>query len=157
MIGRLPAPLPERREPMTESPPPGLIEHQAPSVLIVEDDVAVRSTLAAILGDEGWQILIAPNGFDALATLDNHDPDVVVLDWMTPVLDGHSFLATLRGERRRSLPVLVISAGRVTADTARASGADAYLDKPFDIDELVSVVHDLVDRNKSGRGLYPLH
>ncbi|MGH2602910.1 MAG: response regulator transcription factor, partial [Dehalococcoidia bacterium] len=82
---------------MTESPPPGVFEHRAPSVLIVEDDVAVRSTLAAILDDEGWQILIAPNCFDALATLDHHEPDVVVLDWMTPVLDGRSFLATLRG------------------------------------------------------------
>jgi len=142
---------------MTESPPPGVIEHQAPSVLIVEDDAAVRSTLAAILGDEGWQILIAPNGFDALTTLDHHEPDVVVLDWMTPVLDGRSFLAVLRGERRHALPVLVISAGRVTADAARASGADAYLDKPFDIDELVNVVHQLVDRKKSDRRPSALH
>jgi DNA-binding response OmpR family regulator len=117
-----------------------------PLVLLVEDDASVRSTLAAILHDEGCDIIIAPNGFDALVSLDQHDPDVVVLDWMMPVVDGRNFLKALRGEFSRKTPVLVISAGRVAEHTALEAGADAYLQKPFDIEELVRVLRELVGK-----------
>ena len=119
-----------------------------PLVLLVEDDAAVRSTLAAILQDEGCEISIAPNGFDALVALEQHEPDIIVLDWMMPVVDGENFLQALRSEYRRSTPVLVISAGRVNEETALAAGADAYLRKPFDIDELMRVLHELIGRGK---------
>ena len=119
-----------------------------PLVLLVEDDAAVRSTLAAILQDEGCEISIAPNGFDALVALEQHEPDIIVLDWMMPVVDGENFLQALRSEYRRSTPVLVISAGRVNEETALAAGADAYLRKPFDIDELMRVLHELTGRAK---------
>jgi len=118
----------------------------SPLVLLVEDDASVRSTLAAILHDEGCDIIIAPNGFDALVSLDHHDPDVVVLDWMMPVVDGQNFLQALRTEYDKRTPVLVISAGRVKEETAIAAGADAYLQKPFDIDDLLRVMHGLLDR-----------
>ena len=117
-----------------------------PLVLIVEDDAAVRSTLAAILHDEGCDIIIAPNGFDALVALEQHDPDVIVLDWMMPVVDGQNFLAALRAEYARDTPVLVISAGRVTEETAIAAGAAAYLQKPFDLDDLMRVLRELLRR-----------
>jgi len=113
-------------------------------VLLVEDDAAVRSTLAAILHDEGCDMIIAPNGFDALVALEQHDPDVVVLDWMMPVVDGQNFLQALRTEYNRATPVLVISAGRVNEETALEAGADAYLRKPFDIDELMRLLHELI-------------
>ncbi|MGE0542696.1 MAG: response regulator [Dehalococcoidia bacterium] len=124
----------------------------APLVLLVEDDAAVRSTLAAILHDEGCDIIIAPNGFDALVSLEQHSPDIIVLDWMMPVVDGQHFLQALRNDYKRRTPVLVISAGRVTYETAAAAGADAYLQKPFDIDELMRVLGELVDRSKLDRG-----
>jgi CheY-like chemotaxis protein len=120
----------------------------APLVLLVEDDVAVRSTLAAILHDEGCDMIIAPNGFDALVSLEQHNPDIIVLDWMMPVVDGEHFLQALREEYHSTTPVLVISAGRVGLDTAMESGADAYLQKPFDIDELMEVLTDLVERSR---------
>ena len=124
-----------------------------PLVLLVEDDAAVRSTPAAILQDEGCEISIAPNGFDALVALEQHEPDIIVLDWMMPVVDGENFLQALRSEYRRSTPVLVISAGRVNEETALAAGADAYLRKPFDIDELMRVLHELIGRGKVDEGL----
>lgn len=133
---------------MPESDPPIEASASAPLVLLVEDDAAVRSTLAAILHDEGCDIIIAPNGFDALVALEQHEPHIVVLDWMMPVVDGGNFLTALRHEYRRTTPVLVISAGRITEDEARGYGADAYLRKPFDIDELMRVLHDLVARSR---------
>src|SRR5215216_6778586 len=130
---------------MPDSAPPQDQTRAVPLVLLVEDDAAVRSTLAAILHDEGCDIIIAPNGFDALVALEQHEPDIIVLDWMMPVLDGQNFLQALRSEYRRSTPVLVISAGRVNEQTALQAGADGYLRKPFDIDELMRILHELVD------------
>lgn len=127
-------------------------QRAAPLVLLVEDDAAVRSTLAAILHDEGCDIIIAPNGFDALVSLEQHNPDIIVLDWMMPVVDGQHFLQALREEYGRRTPVLVISAGRVSPETATASGADAYLQKPFDIDELMRVLSELVERTRLDQG-----
>jgi CheY-like chemotaxis protein len=136
---------------MPDTMPPDL-RHTAPLVLLVEDDAAVRSTLAAILHDEGCDIIIAPNGFDALVSLEQHNPDIIVLDWMMPVVDGQHFLQALRHDYRRRTPVLVISAGRVNEEIAARAGADAYLQKPFDIDELMRVLGELVDRTRLDRG-----
>ncbi len=127
-------------------------QRTTPLVLLVEDDAAVRSTLAAILHDEGCDIIIAPNGFDALVSLEQHEPDIVVLDWMMPVVDGQNFLQALRNEYNRTTPVLVISAGRIGEETALAAGADAYLRKPFDIDELMRMLQELVERARAGGG-----
>ena len=127
-------------------------ERTSPLVLLVEDDAAVRSTLAAILHDEGCDVLIAANGFDALVSLENHRPDVVVLDWMMPVVDGQKFLHALRHEYEKQTPVLVISAGRIKESTAREAGADVYLQKPFDIDELMRILLDLVGRSADRQG-----
>jgi CheY-like chemotaxis protein len=137
---------------MPDTLPPPNPQRGAPLVLLVEDDAAVRSTLAAILHDEGCDIIIAPNGFDALVSLEQHIPDIIVLDWMMPVVDGQHFLQALRQDYGRRTPVLVISAGRVSPETALAAGADAYLQKPFDIDELMRVLGELVDRSKLDRG-----
>jgi CheY-like chemotaxis protein len=137
---------------MPDSTPPTDTQRGAPLVLLVEDDAAVRSTLAAILHDEGCDIIIAPNGFDALVALEQHEPDVVVLDWMMPVVDGQNFLQALRTEYKRATPVLVISAGRVNEETALDAGADGYLRKPFDIDELMRLLHELVGAARSAPG-----
>jgi CheY-like chemotaxis protein len=126
--------------------PPAVDRAGPPCVLLVEDDAGVRATLAAILDDEGCEIVLASNGADALAALEEHDPDCVVLDWMMPVLDGEEFLRVMRKDYGRSTPVLVISAARIEEEQARAACADAFLAKPFDIDELVMILQDLVRR-----------
>jgi CheY-like chemotaxis protein len=144
------APL-TRGVPMAQTPTThGL--RRAPLVLLVEDDADVRSTLSAILHTEGWDLIIAADGFDALAALDQHDPDVVLLDWMMPVVDGPTFLRALREEYQRTTPVLVISAGRTRETAVRAAGADAYLHKPFEIDELMQELRRLAGGDGHGDG-----
>lgn len=118
-------------------------------VLLVEDDAGVRSALAAILHHQGYSVLAAANGFDALVSFEEHRPDLVVLDWMMPVLDGRRFLHALRQEYHLAIPVLVISAGRISESIAREAGADGYLAKPFDIDALVDCIERLTARGST--------
>lgn len=118
-------------------------EQPAQTILLVEDDRDVRAALSAVLLDEGFEVLAAPNGYDALASIEQHQLDVIILDWMMPVIDGSEFVKALRSEYHINTPVLVITAGRVSRDEAIAAGADDYLQKPFDINELLSRVQSL--------------
>jgi two-component system response regulator MprA len=106
----------------------------------------VRAALGAVLAEEGFDVLAAPDGYDALASLEQRRPDIVVLDWMMPVVDGSSFIRALRTEYALDTPVLVITAGRVNREEALAAGADDYLQKPFDINDLVSRITSLLAR-----------
>lgn len=117
------------------------------TILLIDDDRDIRAALAAMLADEGYEVLAAPDGFDGLASLDGTRPDVIILDWMMPVVDGGRFVRALRGEWRLTTPVLVITAGRVTRSEALAAGADAFLQKPFELDELLDKVHELATRS----------
>lgn len=131
---------------MTETHGPTWPPDGPTMILLVEDDRDVRAALAAVLHDEGCDVVVAPDGFDALAAIEQHHPHVAVVDWMMPVIGGQDFLKALRSEYRRDTPVLVISAGRIDEATVRAAGGDAYLRKPFDIDELVEAIQRLIVR-----------
>ncbi len=121
------------------------------TILIIEDDRDVRSALALVLADEGFRVLAAPDGFDALSSLEGHQPDVIVLDWMMPVVDGEQFVRALRSEYHLTTPVLVITAGRVSRQEALAAGADDYLEKPFDLDDLITRICTLATRSTNGQ------
>ena len=123
-------------------------QHIAPTILLVEDDRDVRAALAVVLADEGFEVLAVPNGFDALASLEGHRPDLIVLDWMMPVLDGAKFVRALRNEYHLSTPVLVITAGRIKRDEALSAGANDFIEKPFDLNDLVDRIHSLVGRRQ---------
>lgn len=118
-------------------------------VLLVEDDRDIRAALGAILADEGFDVLTVPNGFDGLASLDGLKPDLIILDWMMPVIDGGTFLQALRAEYTHQPPVLVITAGRITRDEALLAGANDYLLKPFDIDDLIRRVRALAPQSRT--------
>lgn len=134
---------------LIEQSPPGPAGTRPPLlVLLVEDDSGVRSALAAILHHQGYSVLAAANGFDALVSLEQNRPDLVVLDWMMPVLDGRNFVRALREEYLLPIPVLVISAGNISERTALEAGADGFLSKPFDIDKLVECVEHLASRRE---------
>jgi DNA-binding response OmpR family regulator len=114
------------------------------TVLLIDDDRDIRAALSAMLADEGFDVLTAPDGFDALVSLDNVSPDVIIVDWMMPVVNGGRFVQALRQEFHADIPVLVITAGRASRDEALAAGANDFLDKPFEIGELIERVHTLL-------------
>jgi DNA-binding response OmpR family regulator len=138
-----------------QRPSPAAREDTAPRVLVVDDDRSVGVALALVLGEQGYDVLAAPTGFDALSILEEYGPAVVVLDWVMPVVDGATFLRAMREEYRRATPVLVMTAVRGRREEALAAGADDYLEKPFALDDLLARINALIHRGPA-RGGTPL-
>lgn len=117
-------------------------------LLIVEDDELVQSLLAAYLKAEGFKVSYAGTGKEMLATLNSEKIDLILLDLGLPDEDG---LTLTRQTRARSnIPIIVITArqGREDRLMALELGADDYLTKPFDPEELVLRVHNVLGRSK---------
>lgn len=116
------------------------------SVLIVDDDADIRLLLRLELSAEGHHISEAVNGKVALEAIEAERPDLVLLDIMMPVMDGWSVLEELRTLPAEELPrVVVVSARASVRDREKALelGADAFVAKPFNMDDLLGVVHEL--------------
>jgi DNA-binding response OmpR family regulator len=112
------------------------------SVLVVDDDQEIRDAVAALLHGEGYRVRTAANGKEALAELDVEAPALVVLDMRMPVLDGLAF-AQAAGPKRDGMKILVMTAAVDASLAARAVDADAYLAKPFDLEDLLAEVQRL--------------
>jgi two-component system response regulator MprA len=118
-------------------------------VLIADDDRAIRDSLTRALGLEGYDVVQANDGPSALALIESTKPDVAILDVMMPNIDGLTVCRVLRAERNR-LPVLMLTARTETPDRVAGldAGADDYLAKPFDLDELFARLRALLRRTK---------
>jgi CheY-like chemotaxis protein len=106
-----------------------------PSVLVVDDDEAIRDVVAEVLRDEGYEVVCAENGVQAMRELhkENH-PDLVLLDLMMPVMSGWEVLEELQSDDQLSrIPVVVVSA-------MHAPGAREHLAKPIDLERLLATV-----------------
>ena len=114
------------------------------TVLVVDDDPAIRSLLAVALEGGGYRVDTASNGAEALEKPDLRRPHAVILDATMPVMDGWEFLAHWRARPvARRAPVLVVSAlGGSTA--ALRQGAQGFLSKPFDLDALETTLDILL-------------
>ncbi len=115
-------------------------------ILIVEDEAALSDLIRSHLEKEGHQIEQAAEGRQALAAADKARPDLVILDWMLPGLDGLAVCRELR--RKHLMPILMLTARGEVADrvTGLQVGADDYLGKPFSIVELSARVASLLRR-----------
>ena len=116
------------------------------SVLVVDDEPQVVWVLQFSLEAEGYQTFAANDGIAALAEIAEHHPKLMVLDIMMPKMDGWSVLEELMKLPREDRPrVVIVSALASLRDRAKAAelGADAYVPKPFNVDELLGVLHDL--------------
>ncbi len=115
-----------------------------PSVLVVDDDPAIREVVALTLEDEGYRVETAANGCEALKKMREDPPSGVVLDMMMPVMDGPAFLRACRSDPScRGVPIVVMSANRKAAE-ALTLGAAAFLAKPFDLDTLLATIDGLL-------------
>jgi two-component system, chemotaxis family, chemotaxis protein CheY len=115
------------------------------SVLVVDDDDAIRLTVADALEDEGYQVLTASNGQEALEQVESRPPDAIVLDLMMPILDGWGFLEACRSRQLcQDIPILVMSAYRRLAETAPDLKVRACIAKPFELDVLLGAVERLL-------------
>jgi two-component system response regulator MprA len=117
------------------------------TVLIVDDDPKLLKMLRRTLTYDGFRVLGAANGNEALAEVQAHRPDVVVLDWLMPGLDGIGVLERLRAAEDKTL-VLMLTARDAVENRVEGleSGADDYLVKPFAPAELLARIHALLRR-----------
>jgi DNA-binding response OmpR family regulator len=112
-------------------------------VLVVDDDPDILQTLALCLSTEGYRVLMAANGRQALDLLPMEKPACILLDLMMPVMDGWQFVGELETRGWRKTPLLILSADRAVQGHAQKLKAEAYLAKPFDLDELLGKVSQL--------------
>jgi len=118
-------------------------------ILIADDDRAIREALARALSLEGYDVVQASDGAAALSQIEATSPDAMVLDVMMPNVDGLTVCRVLRAERNR-VPVLMLTARTETPDRVAGldAGADDYLPKPFDLDELLARLRALLRRTR---------
>jgi two-component system response regulator MprA len=118
-------------------------------VLVADDDRAIRESLARALELDGYEVELASDGAAALATIRAARPDVAIVDVMMPNIDGLTLCRVLRAERDR-LPILMLTARTETSDRVAGldAGADDYLPKPFELDELLARLRALLRRSR---------
>jgi len=117
-----------------------------PLVLVADDEPRITKLVSISLGEEGFRVISASGGEDALRKAEEYRPDVVLLDIVMPDLDGIEVMRQLR--ERRPVPVILLTAKGSTADKAKGLdlGADDYVAKPFHPDELAARVRAVIRR-----------
>ncbi len=112
-------------------------------VMVIDDSNTIRRSAEIFLMQAGCQVILAENGFDALAKITDHQPDVIFVDIMMPRLDGYQTCALIKKNgKHKSTPVIMLSSKDSLFDRARGRmvGSDEYLTKPFSKDSLLRAV-----------------
>lgn len=119
------------------------------SILLVEDEEHLQDALKLNLELEGYEVTTASDGSAALKAIDNEYFDLIIMDVMMPEMDGISATETIR-IRKNEVPILMLSAKNTSNDRVLGlkKGADDYLTKPFNLEELLLRVEKLIEKNK---------
>jgi diguanylate cyclase (GGDEF)-like protein len=128
-------------------------------VLVFDDDVVIARFIEVNLRLEGFEVLVAHDGEEALGVIAEQPPDLALLDVMMPRLDGVELCRRLRSDPlTASLPVIMLTAKSLSADkvVGLTAGADDYIIKPFDTLELIARVRSTLRRNAEMRAVSPL-
>ena len=113
-------------------------------ILVVDDEFAIRDMMEALLTEEGYTVQSATNGQHGLATLSEGRPDLILSDWMMPVMDGLEFCRTLQGMPDYcSIPIIFMSAVSKNI-SAHDCNFLAVLEKPFDISMVLSLIEQTI-------------
>jgi diguanylate cyclase (GGDEF)-like protein len=128
-------------------------------LIVVDDDVDIARFVEVNLTLEGYSVLLAHDGKEALALIEEHQPALAIVDLMMPKVDGLQLTSRLRANPLTSaMPIIMLTARGQTADKVMGltTGADDYLVKPFDTMELVARVRATLRRNQEAREISPL-
>jgi len=121
------------------------------TVMVVDDQGSVRQLLREYLTEQGYRVLVATDGQEAIYMARHEQPDIILLDIMMPKMDGFQFLMQFRKERRT--PVIVVTAREEETDAVLGLqlGADDYIVKPFRMRELVARIQAVLRRTQEGQ------
>lgn len=128
-------------------------EDKSLHILVVEDDPAIESLVSLGLRYEHYSVLSTGNGLTGLQMFEEHHPDLVILDWLLPGMDGLKLCRLIRSQS--DVPIIMITARDAIRDRVDGleTGADDYIVKPFHIDELMARVHARLRRRSSDDSL----
>ncbi|KRH96666.1 response regulator [Cylindrospermopsis raciborskii CHAB3438] len=121
-------------------------------LLLVDDEPGLREAVKEYLQESGFGVRVASNAREGWELIQQNTPDLVISDIMMPQVDGYQFLKQLRDDPRlASLPVIFLTAKGMTGDRIQGyqAGVDAYLSKPFDPDELIAIINNLLEKRIS--------
>lgn len=113
-------------------------------VMIIDDSNTIRKTTESMLSKEGYEVLTAADGFEAMAMIADHRPDIIFVDIMMPRLDGYQTCSLIKHNRHfQQTPVVMLSSKDGLFDRARGriAGSDEHINKPFSRDELIGAIH----------------
>ena len=128
---------------------PGQNPHQSVKVMVIDDSNTIRRSAEIFLLQAGCTVILAEDGFDALAKIADHEPDLIFVDIMMPRLDGYQTCSLIKHNKVfRSIPVIMLSSKDGLFDRARGRivGSEHYLTKPFTKDELLSAIETHIGR-----------
>lgn len=119
-----------------------------PKILVVDDEVSLRFLIVETLEDKGYEIFEAKDGSDALETLKNITPDLLILDVMMPGMTGYEVLERIK-DAKGSMKVMLLTAKAQNVDREKgiAAGADFFFTKPFSPLELATYVYEILKNN----------
>ncbi len=123
------------------------------TILVIDDEYALVESLTDLLEEEGYRVVSAANGKDGLTRVVKENPDLIITDFMMPIADG---LELVRGVRAlptfQAVPVVMMSASNMAGMvTNRRLNLSAFLSKPFQVDELMSIVRKLIGKGDSAK------
>jgi len=124
--------------------------HREVKIMVIDDSRTIRRTAETLLQKEGFQVITATDGFEALSMIADNKPDLIFLDVMMPRLDGYQTCALLKHHQVfRHTPVVMLSSKDGLFDRARGRvvGSDNYLTKPFTRDELLRVIEQYCEND----------
>jgi twitching motility two-component system response regulator PilG len=125
------------------------------TVMIIDDSKTIRRSAEAVLSKEGYRVVTAMDGFEALSKIADHRPGLIFLDVMMPRLDGYQTCALIKHHKVfRHTPVIMLSSKDGLFDRARGRvvGSDHYITKPFTREELLAAVNRHRPEQRSGAG-----
>ena len=118
-----------------------------PLVMIVDDSLTVRKVTSRLLQREGFDVVTAKDGVDALQVLEDQTPDAILLDIEMPRMDGFEFTKAMKAERKNAhIPIIMITSRTAEKHRNRAAelGVDLYLGKPYQEEELLRNLRDML-------------
>jgi CheY-like chemotaxis protein len=109
-------------------------------VLVIDDDDNLAEVVRQVLRDSGYAVATVRHGAAALELVRHISPDLILLDLTMPIMDGWSFVGQYRRDGKTSARIVLLTGNPHAPEIARNLGADGYLNKPFEIDDLIGVV-----------------